>query len=204
MRKMRRIKKLHHTQRHSRNRVFIFTSGGVVTVLALILVLVFLENPSRGTGSLNTESPSIPTQTGSSIVKQDLELPREDPLTFYSSLKKDETWEAFPWTFEGETFDPLTPPYVEEGYPFKHTGYTIQVAAMANKTTAETLAKRLRRKGFASHILPLAVPNRGTLFRVRIGGFRSKSEAEKWAIYLKQEEGLSPFVTHNKGIETEG
>ncbi|HSG06133.1 MAG TPA: SPOR domain-containing protein, partial [Nitrospiria bacterium] len=78
-------------------------------------------------------------------------------------------------------------------------GYTIQVAALGSKATAEDLAKRLRRKGFASHILPLSVPNRGTLYRVRIGGFNTLKEAEKWVGHLKQEEGLSPFIAKDKG-----
>src|SRR5207237_372724 len=59
-------------------------------------------------------------------------------------------------------------------------GYTVQIAALNVRSEADAVAKRLASKGYAVYVLP---PAAGTpqVFRVRIGKFGSRREAESMA-----------------------
>ena len=59
---------------------------------------------------------------------------------------------------------------------------------------AEAIAKRLTSKGYAAYVL---VPSDGTpsVYRVRIGKFPTRREAETVAAKLKKEEQFKPWVT---------
>jgi len=73
-------------------------------------------------------------------------------------------------------------------------GYAIQVAAMLDHTDADAMAKRLSSKGYNAFILPLAqtTPPR---YRVRVGKFKTKHEAESVAAKLQKEEQFNPWIT---------
>jgi septal ring-binding cell division protein DamX len=73
-------------------------------------------------------------------------------------------------------------------------GYVVQIAALNSRSEAEAIAKRLSAKGYAAYVLP---PTDGTpaIFRVRIGKFPTRREAEPIVAKLKKEEQLNPWVT---------
>jgi cell division septation protein DedD len=73
-------------------------------------------------------------------------------------------------------------------------GYAVQVAAVNGRTDADAIAKRFSSKGYAAYVeVP---PNgTGTVFRVRIGTFKTKREAETIAAKLQKEEQIKPWVT---------
>jgi cell division septation protein DedD len=73
-------------------------------------------------------------------------------------------------------------------------GYAVQVAAVNVRTDADAIARRFSSKGYAAYVeVP---PNgTGTVFRVRIGTFRTKHEAETIAAKLQKEEQIKPWVT---------
>ncbi len=60
----------------------------------------------------------------------------------------------------------------------KDSVYTIQVAAVKDMKSAEKLMSDLVKKGYQTYISSGEVPGKGTWHRVRIGGFRERSEAE--------------------------
>jgi cell division septation protein DedD len=72
-------------------------------------------------------------------------------------------------------------------------GFAIQVAALRDKAEAETLVKRLVGKGYAAFVMPPASgqPN----FRVRVGKFPERAEAERVASRLEREEQFKPWIT---------
>jgi cell division septation protein DedD len=74
------------------------------------------------------------------------------------------------------------------------TGYAVQVAALNVRGEADAIAKRLSSKGYAAYVLP---PASGTpqIYRVRIGKFESRREAETMATKLEKEEQFKPWVT---------
>jgi cell division protein FtsN len=73
-------------------------------------------------------------------------------------------------------------------------GYAVQVAAVNAKNDADVIAKRFSSKGYSAYVeVP---PNgTGTVFRVRIGTFKTKREAETIAAKLQKEEQIKPWVT---------
>ena len=68
---------------------------------------------------------------------------------------------------------PTPPPKAENG-PF-----FIQVGAYSQKSGAEGFAQGLRRQGFTIVILDPFPRDRRPIYRVRVGGFRTKEEAEQ-------------------------
>jgi cell division septation protein DedD len=74
------------------------------------------------------------------------------------------------------------------------SGFAVQIAALNVRTEAEAIAKRLTAKGYAAYVLS---PPSGTpaVFRVRVGKFPTRREAETVANKLQKEEQFKPWVT---------
>jgi cell division septation protein DedD len=72
-------------------------------------------------------------------------------------------------------------------------GYAVQVAAVNARSEADSIAKRLSAKGYSAYV----EDPRGTqkMFRVRVGTFKSRSDAQTVADKLKKEEKFKPWVT---------
>ena len=71
-------------------------------------------------------------------------------------------------------------------------GWVIQVAATKTRDEADTIAKRLNAKGYSAFVLS----NSASVFRVRVGGYKSKRDADDVATRLRKEERINPWVTH--------
>jgi cell division septation protein DedD len=74
------------------------------------------------------------------------------------------------------------------------SGYVVQVAAVKARSEADTIAKRLASKGFPSFVTP---PSAGAarVFRVRVGKYTDRREAESVARRLEKEEQFKPWIT---------
>lgn len=73
-------------------------------------------------------------------------------------------------------------------------GFAVQIAALNVRSEAEAIVKRLASKGYTAYVL---APSTGTplVFRVRVGKFPTRREAETVAAKLKKEEQFNPWVT---------
>ncbi len=73
-------------------------------------------------------------------------------------------------------------------------GFAVQIAALNVRSEADAIAKRLSSKGYAAYVLS---PANGTpsVFRVRVGKFGTRREAETMAAKLQKEEQFKPWVT---------
>ena len=72
-------------------------------------------------------------------------------------------------------------------------GYAVQVAAVNARGEADTIVKRLTGKGYAAYV---EVPKGSvSTFRVRVGTFKTRREAQVVADKLKKEEKFTPWVT---------
>lgn len=75
----------------------------------------------------------------------------------------------------------------------KAGGVILQVGAFGDAATAQSLATRLKGKGYAAYVFDAQTgPSR---YRVRVGPLADKAEADKVSARLKKEEGFSPFIT---------
>jgi DedD protein len=72
--------------------------------------------------------------------------------------------------------------------------FAVQIAALNVRSEADAMAKRLSSKGYAAFVLP---PAHGTpaVYRVRIGPFTTRREADSVAARLQKEEQFKPWVT---------
>jgi cell division septation protein DedD len=70
----------------------------------------------------------------------------------------------------------------------------VQIAALNERGEADAIAKRLSSKGYAAYVL---APANGTpaVFRVRVGKFPTRREADVVANRLQKEEQFKPWVT---------
>jgi cell division septation protein DedD len=73
------------------------------------------------------------------------------------------------------------------------SGYAVQIAALNVRSEAEAIAKRLSSKGYTAYVV---APARGTsMYRVRVGKFDTRREAETVAAKLQKEEQFHPWIT---------
>jgi len=73
-------------------------------------------------------------------------------------------------------------------------GFAVQIAALNVRSEADAIAKRLSSKGYAAYVVS---PADGTpsVYRVRVGKFPTRREAETIAARLQKEEQFKPWVT---------
>ena len=76
--------------------------------------------------------------------------------------------------------------------PAKAEGFVVQLAAFADDKGANALANKLKKSGYAAFVQPVET-SRGTLWRVRVGGYGTRPEAEAARATLKGE-GYSGIV----------
>lgn len=74
------------------------------------------------------------------------------------------------------------------------SGFTVQVAAVGERGEADAIARRLSTKGYSAYVMP---PASGSprVFRVRVGKFADRREAEQVAERLRREEQFRPWIT---------
>jgi DedD protein len=85
-----------------------------------------------------------------------------------------------------------SPPATQAASPGQ--GYMVQVAALNVRSEADAIAKRLVSKGYTAFV---QAPTGGTpaVFRVRVGPFTTRLEADTMAAKLQREEQFKPWVT---------
>ena len=79
------------------------------------------------------------------------------------------------------------------------TTYTVQAGAFKDSSDADILKAMLEKKGYNTYI-KLSESNReGKLYKVWIGDFDNRKEAEMLSMKIKKTEGLQTFVTLKRG-----
>lgn len=72
--------------------------------------------------------------------------------------------------------------------------YTVQVGAFKNSSDAHALMLKLDKKGYHAAVIMKKAKNE-RIFKVLVGEFNTREEAEVFSIKLKKTEGLKAFVT---------
>jgi DedD protein len=98
-----------------------------------------------------------------------------------------------------ETARAATPPPtpVAAPEPAKPAGgkWTVQVAALKQRSEAETIARRLQTKGYLAYVVSPGGAGGVQMFRVRVGSYTDRAEAERVMRRLAQEEQFRPWIT---------
>jgi cell division septation protein DedD len=185
----------------------LFLAGGIVTAILLVVVLVSLDQhspvqsalpePSAGTGPKGpaaAPSPPAPTRDEPSSATA------PETFTFYETLEQrtrpSPGWMDKPSEPTPRSGPPTPPSSGRAGVSPKKqpSRYTIQIAALKDRPTAEALADRLKGKGYPVFILPHVVPKQGTWYRVRVGHFTKREAAEEMASQLSRKEDLPTYI----------
>jgi len=72
--------------------------------------------------------------------------------------------------------------------------YSVQAGTFGEKIYAEQFAEKLKKRGYGAYI-----QSSGDLYKVKVGNFEKKEDAEALSRKLKQAEGIDGFVIVNSG-----
>ena len=75
------------------------------------------------------------------------------------------------------------------------SGFVVQVAAVRQRGEADTIRGRLAKKGYPAFITTASTSGGPTTYRVRVGKYPSRREADAVAAKLEREEQFKPWVT---------
>ena len=81
--------------------------------------------------------------------------------------------------------------------------YTVQIGAFKNDSEADSLKSKFNKKGYKAFTIVAKTKNHMKLYKVMIGEFSSRKEAELMSVKIKRAEGLRTFValkTDQEGI----
>ncbi len=73
-------------------------------------------------------------------------------------------------------------------------GYAVQLTALRDRSEADAVVKRLAGKGYPAYVVnPL--PGKPPVYRVQVGRYQNRADADRIASKLQKEEQFSPWVT---------
>lgn len=73
--------------------------------------------------------------------------------------------------------------------------YSIQVGSFQDKSEADLLVDELNNNGYPAYLIKSTIPQKGVWYRVRVGYFQTRKEAEKFSSEIKKREKLPNYVT---------
>lgn len=76
--------------------------------------------------------------------------------------------------------------------------YSVQVGSYPKMDEANRATERWKTKGYPAYVMIANIPDRGQWYRVRIGGFTSRGEAEKYLGEFKTKENAEALVVMNE------
>jgi cell division septation protein DedD len=143
-----------------------------------------LEKPNQSADDLKSARP--PPDAGFRATEK-LE-------TLQAPAQRQEAAPAEPRAVAPPPKEPLGARATDKGVPATSAeGYAVQIAALKIRSDAEAIAKQLSAKGYAAYVMS---PATGTaVFRVRVGKFGTRREAETIADKLQKEEQIKPWIT---------
>ena len=200
----------HEIQLNGKQLVFLFMAGTVVAVV-IFLLGVFVGRGVRATvGNIDPlaaqepapvapEIPPIASASGS-----DAPASAAEDLTYSERLAGDktptETLQADkPAAPSAQAPAKPAPPVVATTPALSVAtepagdGFAIQLAALGKRDEAEGIVRRLTSKGYSAYLMPPAA-GAPAVYRVRVGKFKERREAESVSARLQKEEQFKPWI----------
>jgi cell division septation protein DedD len=203
----------HEIQLNGKQLVFLFMAGTVVAVV-IFLLGVFVGRGVRAevgdtsavtAQDLPTPPPDIPaaaanTGTGApASASENLTYPNRlaNSAPARETLRETPAPPAASGPTTPKAAAPVqpapAPPAADVPGEPSGEGFSIQVAALAKRDEAETIVRRLVGKGYSAYVM---APANGapSVFRVRVGKFKDRREAESVSARLQKEEQFKPWI----------
>ncbi len=198
----------HEIQLNGKQLVFLFMAATVVSVV------IFLCGVLVGRGVRTTErtdaavtasgvapDAGTPGATAATPAAPPSETPPAPPdeLSYHERLEGQETPpETLKPRATEETSAPPAPApaaaVVETPPEPQGAGFAVQVAALRERREADAIVQRLIGKGYPAYVLAPAKGAPAAVYRVRVGKFMDRREAEEAARRLEKEEQFKPWI----------
>jgi cell division septation protein DedD len=201
----------HEIQLNGKQLVFLFMAGTVVAVV-IFLLGVFV---GRGvTARVGNEAPVAAAQEGApptpdippiaASTGSGAPATASEDLSYPNRLAGDapkETLRREPPPASEPPAPASTPAPVQAPTATKASvpaepggdGFAIQLAALGKREEAETIVKRLTSKGYSAYLMAPAA-GAPSVYRVRVGKFKDRREAESVSARLQKEEQFKPWI----------
>jgi cell division septation protein DedD len=191
---------------------------GMLTTVVLVSIFLCGVLVGRGVRAQQVEASSgpIPVTTDGPVTTEGGGVPGEAPPPTTEApvhqgiLLSEKQPQTPPLTREAEPQQkPIEPPPPPPAQPVQAAAapaevdvptsgrpgpWVLQVTAVQNRASATQIVKRLLDSGHPAYLQNPA-PGAPVIYRVRLGGFKDRREAESLALRLEKEEQLKPVVT---------
>jgi cell division septation protein DedD len=194
----------HEIQLNGKQLVFLFMAATVVAVVIFLCGVMVGRGVRVQHGAAAAELsaqgadptaavtpvpvPAVVPERGSAALQEDLSYP--DRL---AGDAPPEPLQALPEPAPATSRPPAHLPEARTA-ALPAGAFTVQVAAVQERSEADTIARRLTTKGYDAYVTAPA-PGAPRVFRVRVGRFRDRREAESAAARLEKEEHFKPWIT---------
>jgi len=192
--------------------VFVFMAGVVIAVVIFLFGVqvgrgVLAQRGLPGAADVASASEPSPAPASSSQATSGAPVTTGEKLSYaerlaasepaVEQLKKSGPAPAFPGgaadTPRPKPDAPTPEPPVAASIEPPGNGFAIQVAALRERGEADVIVKRLAGKGYPAYVV---APTKGapSVYRVRVGKFKDRHEADTVAARLQKEEQFKPWV----------
>lgn len=172
---------------------FLVLSGLMILSLGFVLGVVVGQKWTRNRPLQAGTEPARKPQASARRALSETEAVKppqiQEKLTFYHTLTA---------PLGATPPPPKAAPPVETGREAAappEPGYTVQVVAYRTRPAAEEMERKLREGGFEAYVVSISGDDGRTTYRVRVGSFATRGEAQQMAERLRSERSLSPYVT---------
>ena len=186
--------------------VFLAMMATVVAVIVFLCgVLVGRGMPRRAPGTVATQAAPSGAGTGFGVpeIASDPEAARGSPLDALSYFDRLSRTDAATETLVAPAGElapelgaaPSSPgPVSAAGVPVAAGSFVVQVTALRSGDAARTVAAELVAKGYPALVVDPAPGAPRAVYRVRVGPYADKGEADTVRDRLETEEPFTPFV----------
>lgn len=138
-----------------------------------------------------TVTPSSPATTTVQITQNSYSTQQPSPVTVITPkpvVQQPKRTTAASETKQQSAKKPSTP----------QKNFWVQVGSFNKKSGADTTRQSLSAQGIQSEIFTYTADNGSTGFRVRVGPYQTRSEAEYWMKLVEEKTGTKGFITETK------
>ena len=188
----------HEIQLNGKQLVFLFMAATVISVVIFLCGVLVGRGvraeqgdatiaaiaPDPGAARAPEAAPAEPPTTAPP--------PLADELSYYDRLQRQESPREnlkAPATGAPPASSSVAFPSEPPG-----TGFAVQVAALREPVEADSIVQRLVEKGYPAYVVAPVAGAPAAVYRVRVGKFNSRREAEDVASRLEKEEQFKPWI----------
>jgi DedD protein len=189
--------------------VFLFIATTVISVVIFLCGVLVGRGVGKGTGvepddsiasaALSSVQPDVPAASAPAIEPPPAAGEEEPPLTYKQRLESptrapEQLKPADPPAAERSTPKAAPPPPQSSASGARPGVWVVQLVAIRDRAAASSIVDRLRGKGYPAFLVPPTAGSPAPVFRVQVGRYADRGEAERIADRLKKEERFQPWI----------